>query len=101
MAGHRLEFFSGGCPLCASFEREFTSGNCAGCRLDVLDLRKPGVGQRARHYAVRVAPTLVVDGRVKVEGRLDEPWVCGDDFYAMLEETYPLHPAGPHPSEAS
>lgn len=95
MAGRHLELFSAGCPLCTSFERELILGKCAGCRLDVIDLRKAEAGERARRYDVRVAPTLVIDGRVKVEGRLEEPWVCGDEFYAMLEEKYPLDPPGP------
>ncbi len=52
-------------------------------------------------YGIRVVPTLIIDGKVKVEGRLDEPWVCGDDFYEMLEKRYPLVNAGvlPEPKE--
>lgn len=45
---------------------------------------------RMKKYGVRVVPTLIIDGKIKVEGRLNEPWVCGDDFYAMLERKYPL-----------
>lgn len=95
MAGHHLELFTAGCPLCKSFERNLIVGKCAGCRLDVLDLSDPAARERARSYAVRVAPTLVIDARIKVEGRLDEPWVCGDDFYEMLAERYPLDPPAP------
>ncbi len=46
--------------------------------------------QRAEQYGIRVVPTMVIDGRIKVEGLPDFPWVCGDDFYTMLERRYPL-----------
>jgi hypothetical protein len=93
MTGHRLEFFSAGCPLCTSFEQEVLIGKCRDCRMEVIDLEHPEARARARRYGVRVAPTLVIDARIKVEGRLDEPWMCGDDFYRMLEARYPLHDA--------
>ncbi len=41
-----------------------------------------------QEYEIRVVPTLVVDGRIKVEGSLDIPWVCDDDFYARLEARF-------------
>jgi hypothetical protein len=41
-------------------------------------------------YGIRVVPTLIVDGRIRVEGSLDTPWICDDDFYARLETTHGL-----------
>jgi hypothetical protein len=41
-----------------------------------------------QEYQIRVVPTLVVDGRIKVEGSLDVPWVCDDDFYTKLEARF-------------
>jgi len=43
-----------------------------------------------RRYGVRAVPTIVVDGRIKVEGTPDFPWMCGDEFYAWLEKRFPL-----------
>lgn len=90
---HHLEFFSAGCPLCAGFLNEVELGKCGSCTVEVVDVRRPESRSRLRRYGVRVTPTLVIDGRIKVEGRLDEPWVCGDEFYRHLEERYPLRNA--------
>lgn len=87
---HVLEFFSGGCPLCTSFLHEVQVGKCGPCRLRVFEVAKARNRARVRKYGVRVVPTLVIDGKIMVEGRIDEPWICGDDFYAMLEQRYPL-----------
>ena len=43
-----------------------------------------------KRYGIRTVPTIVIDGRIKVEGIPDFPWVCGDEFYRMLELQYPL-----------
>lgn len=85
-----LEFFSGGCPLCLSFQNEVELGKCGPCQVEIIDVRNPEARRRMKKYAVRVVPTLVVDGKIKVEGRINEPWMCGDEFYAMLQEKYPL-----------
>ncbi|HVL86730.1 MAG TPA: thioredoxin family protein [Candidatus Thermoplasmatota archaeon] len=87
---HRLELFSSGCPLCVSFQREVEVGKCGPCELEVIDVRDPSAKPRMEAYGVRVVPTLVVDAAIKVEGRLDQPWMCGDEFYAMLAQRYPL-----------
>lgn len=93
MAGrmaHVLEFFSGGCPLCTSFQHEVEVGKCGPCELHVINVKSPASRARVKKYGVRVVPTLVIDGKIKVEGRINQPWICGDDFYAMLEQRYPL-----------
>lgn len=68
---------------------------CASCRLSECSLARanPAILRKVREYGVRMVPTIVVDGKIKVEGKPDFPWVCGDDFYAMLESRFPLRPA--------
>jgi hypothetical protein len=44
----------------------------------------------ARQYGVRVVPTVIIDGEVKIEGRPDIPFVCSDEMYAHFKERYPL-----------
>jgi hypothetical protein len=44
----------------------------------------------ARQYGVRVVPTVIIDGEVKIEGRPDIPFVCSDEMYAYFKERYPL-----------
>lgn len=87
---HVLELFSGGCPLCVRFQAEVELGKCGPCQLDIVDVNQAAAKPRMQRYGVRVVPTMVIDGKIKVEGRLEEPWICGDDFYAMLERKYPI-----------
>lgn len=98
--GHVLEFFSADCPLCQSFLTEVEVGKCAGCELKVHDVRDPASKPSMSRYHVRVAPTLVIDGKIKVEGRIAEPWMCGEEFYAMLLQRYPLINAAFRPSSS-
>ena len=70
-------------------------GKCRDCELVERNLAtNPELHEEAaRRYGVRSVPTIVVDGRIKVEGVPDFPWICGEEFYRMLEERYPiLHP---------
>jgi hypothetical protein len=42
-----------------------------------------------RKYGMRVAPTTIIDGEVKVEGQPDIPFVCGEETYAHFKTRYP------------
>jgi len=94
---HVIEVFTAGCPLCRTTLDMIEVGKCASCVLIERDLTRghPGDIERARSYGVRAVPTIIIDGRIKVEGEPDFPWLCGDDFYSMLETRFPLRPAGP------
>ncbi len=73
---HRIEVFSANCPLCNRVIDEIDNLS------DSLEL--------ARNYGVRVVPTVIIDGEVKIEGRPDIPFVCSDETYAHFKERYPL-----------
>lgn len=90
---HVIEVFTAGCPLCGDALDMVEVGKCASCTLVERDMTRsdPVTRSRIRAYDVRVVPTIVIDGRVKVEGRPDFPWMCGDEFYARLEKDFPLH----------
>jgi hypothetical protein len=32
----------------------------------------------------------VIDGRIKIVGIPDFPWICGEDLYKKLKKDYPL-----------
>lgn len=85
---HRIEIFTGGCPLCRQVVDEIEAGRCAGCKMTVY-LMSDNPSQ-AKKYRVRVVPTVVIDGEVKIEGRPDIPFVCSDETYAHFREQYPL-----------
>src|SRR6266571_2429719 len=85
---HRIEVFSANCPLCNKIVDDIEVGMCTGCQLIVYSVtEKPDL---ARDYGVRVVPTVIIDGEVKIEGRPDIPFVCSDETYAHLKERYPL-----------
>ena len=82
--------------MCDAVVNEIEAGKCAHCELTVYNVSE----QRslAREYGVRVVPTVIIDGRVKIEGRADLPFVCSDETYAHFKEKYPfLHSLGPSP----
>ncbi len=70
---HRMEVFSANCPLCNKIVDEIEAGKCAGCQLIVYNLSESL--ELARNYGVRVVPTVIVDGEIKIEGRPDIPFV--------------------------
>jgi len=92
---HRIEVFTGDCPLCREALDALEAGKCGSCELIERNLSREFAANAAaaQAYGVRAVPTIVIDGRIKVEGKPDFPWVCSDDFYRELEARYPLlHP---------
>lgn len=94
---HRIEVFTGDCPLCREALDLVEAGKCGTCELVVRNLSREPDAHRdvRRRYNVRAVPTIVIDGRIKIEGMPDFPWICDDDFYRRLEARYPmLHDLG-------
>jgi len=85
---HKIEVFSANCPLCNKVVDEIEAGKCAGCQLIVHNLSENL--ELARNYSVRVVPTIIIDGEIKIEGQPDIPFVCSDETYAHFKEVYPL-----------
>lgn len=85
---HRITVFTGNCPLCKEVVDEIEAGKCSGCQLTVY----PGAEHSAlaRENGVRVVPTVIIDGEIKIEGHADIPVVCSDETYAHFREKYPL-----------
>ena len=91
---HRIIVFTGNCQLCNEVVDEIEAGKCAGCQLNVYDVSEHEA--LAREYGVRVVPTVIIDGEVKIEGRADIPFVCSEETYAHFKGKYPLlHKLGP------
>src|SRR5438128_12146198 len=66
---HRIEIFTGSCPLCRSVVDEIEAGKCSGCKMVTYEMSKNP--PEAHRYGVRVVPTIVIDGEVKIEGKPD------------------------------
>jgi Thioredoxin domain len=43
-----------------------------------------------KEYDVKAVPTTIIDGKIKVVGVPDVPWICGDDLYKKIKREYPL-----------
>lgn len=89
---HVIELFTAGCPLCRSTLGMVEIGKCASCILIERDLCRQDatVQSLVEEYGIQAAPTIVIDGKIKVEGKPDFLWMCGDEFYDRLEREFPL-----------
>ena len=85
---HRIEVFTANCPLCNDIVNEIEAGKCARCQLTIYNISQHMA--IARKYGVRVAPTVIIDGEIRIEGRPDIPFVCSEETYEHFRQRYPL-----------
>jgi protein-disulfide isomerase len=74
---HRIVVFIAGSSLCREIVDEIEAGKCARCELTVYNISDHTA--LAEKYGVRVAPTVIIDEEVKIEGRPDIRFVCTDE----------------------
>jgi Thioredoxin domain len=48
------------------------------------------INVRMNDYGVKAVPTTIIDGKIKIVGIPEFPWICGDDLYNKLKKEYPL-----------
>ncbi len=68
----KIEVFSAGCPLCnETFALVKETVNSCGC--EVIERRCEGTEccDEAKSYGVRAMPTVVVDGQIVFEGKIN------------------------------
>ncbi|MDQ3802361.1 MAG: thioredoxin family protein [Acidobacteriota bacterium] len=60
----KIEIFSAGCPACESAVQTVNriAGPC--CEVEVLDMHRPEVAEKAERYGVRSVPAVAVDGKL-------------------------------------
>ena len=58
----RVEVFTAGCPACDEAVTLVQELACDSCEIEVLDMKQPGVSDRAKGYGVRSVPAVVIDG---------------------------------------
>jgi hypothetical protein len=39
---------------------------------------------KMKDYNVKTVPTTIIDGKIKVVGIPDFPWICGEDFIPIV-----------------
>ncbi len=89
---HTIEIFSANCPLCMHVIEVIEIGKCHSCNQIIYDVNNmtEEIKVKMKEYGVKAVPTTVIDGKIKVEGIPDFPWICGDDLYKKLRKEYPL-----------
>jgi hypothetical protein len=89
---HIIEIFSANCPLCKYIIDDIQIGKCEGCNQTVYDINNitDDIKIKMRDYGVRSVPTTIIDGKIKIVGIPDFPWICSEDLYKRLEKDYPL-----------
>ena len=87
-----IEIFSANCPLCRHIIEDIQVGKCEGCNQMVYDINNitDDIELKLRDYCVKSVPTTIIDGKIKIVGIPDFPWMCSEDLYEKLKKDYPL-----------
>lgn len=64
LSQRRVEVFSAGCPACEPVVKLVESLACLSCHVEVLDMRKPAVAEKAKQYGVTTVPAVAIDGEL-------------------------------------
>lgn len=71
--GHEIEIFTSGCYLCRETVEIVEKEKCSECRLTEYNLSERCESDicltKAKEYGIRTTPTIVVDGRIAIEGK--------------------------------
>ena len=77
---------------CKHITDDIRIGKCEGCYQIVYDINKMTevVKSKMKKYGVKAVPTTIIDGKIKIVGIPDFPWICGEDLYKKSRSEYPL-----------
>lgn len=71
--GHEIEIFTSGCYLCRETVEIVEKAKCSECTLTEYNLAEKCESEiclaRAKKYGIKATPTIVVDGRIAIEGK--------------------------------
>ena len=89
---HSIEIFSANCPLCRLVTDDISIGKCEDCSQTIYDVNNmtSDVKLKMKEYGVKAVPTTIIDGKIKVVGIPDFPWICRDDLFKKLKREHPL-----------
>lgn len=60
----KIEIFSAGCPACEEIIALVNQIACSSCEVEVLDMRRAEVAERAKRYGIGHVPAVVVNGQL-------------------------------------
>jgi len=89
---HKIEIFSANYPLCKHVIDTIEIGRCKSCSTIIYDINNVNkeIRLKMKNYGVLAVPATIIDGKIKVVGIPDFPWICGEDFYKKMKKEYPL-----------
>lgn len=64
MNKRKIEIFSAGCPVCNEAVSLVKKIACPSCEVQVLDMNDTTVAAKAKQYAVRTVPAIVINGQL-------------------------------------
>lgn len=59
-----VTIFSAGCPVCEETIADVSERACPSCEVEVLDMNRPEVADRARSLGVGALPAVAIDGEL-------------------------------------
>ncbi len=62
-ATRTIEIFSAGCPACEAAVAQIREIACPSCKVTVLDMKAPGIAERAAALGIGSVPAVVIDGK--------------------------------------
>lgn len=60
----KIEVFSAGCAVCEDTITLINKIACPSCEVEILDMHKPEVANKAKRYGIRSVPAVVVNGKL-------------------------------------
>ncbi len=63
-AKRKVEIFTAGCPACDEAVELVRRIACSSCEVEVLDMHKAEVAERAKALGVQSVPAIAVDGKL-------------------------------------
>ena len=60
----KIEVFSAGCTVCEDTVALINKIACPSCEVEILDMHKPEVSEKAKRYRIRSVPAIVIDGKL-------------------------------------
>jgi glutaredoxin len=60
----KIEVFSAGCSVCEDTIALINKIACSSCEVEILDMRKPEVSEKAKRHGIRSVPAVVINGKL-------------------------------------
>ena len=78
--------------MCRHIIDDIQIGKCKGCNQIIYDINNitDEIKLKLRDYSVKSVPTTIIDGKIKIVGIPDFPWIRSEDLYEKLKKDYPL-----------